>query len=195
MRRTKCTILALVITAMVFSPAAMAGENSGKVVDRLFDAYKKGSADEMLAVYSADATFEDINQRHRFTGTEQLQAMLRGIVGFHLQMNLEEKRRLVNGKTLSTGRLSWIFGSRCWRRERIYRTPEETRPAHIEGHRGLISCHDFPAWIRRWESDDLPLGRVSSVLSLVDQAPKGHSESSQMTASRNDSAPMPIPKG
>ena len=100
MGRTGWVVMALVMTAGVLSPAALAGEEPGEVVDRLFDAYRKGSVDGMLEVYSAGATFEDINQRHRFTGSEQLQAMLNGIVGFHLRMNLEEKRRLVDGKTV-----------------------------------------------------------------------------------------------
>lgn len=38
-------------------------------------AYRSGSVEEKLGLYAASATFEDVNQRHRVTGTEQLQAM------------------------------------------------------------------------------------------------------------------------
>ncbi len=95
MGRTGWMVFLLATAAVV--PVAVAGPDPGQVVDRLFDAYRNGSADGMLAVYAADATFEDINQRHLFTGTEQLQAMLSGIVGLHLRMDLEEKRRVVHG--------------------------------------------------------------------------------------------------
>jgi hypothetical protein len=89
--------MAFLMAAAAVVPVAVVGPNPGQVVDRLFDTYRDGSADGMLAVYAADATFEDINQRHLFTGTEQLQAMLSGIVGLHLRMDLEEKRRVVHG--------------------------------------------------------------------------------------------------
>ena len=100
MHRTGWIVIVLLTAVLSFTPAVPAGENPGKTVDRLFDAYRDGSAERMLAVYSADATFEDINQRHRFTGTEELQAMLNGIVAFHLRMDLEEKRRVVDGETV-----------------------------------------------------------------------------------------------
>ena len=94
---SKTGSMILLMAATTFAPVARAGPTPGQVVDRLFDAYRDGSAEGMLAVYAADATFEDINQRHRFTGTEQLQAMLAGIVGLHLRMDLDEKRRVVDG--------------------------------------------------------------------------------------------------
>ena len=100
MNRTCWTVIAFLVVSMSFTSAVPAGENPGKTVNRLFDAYRNSSAERMLAVYSADATFEDINQRHHFTGTEQLQAMLNGIVGLHLKMDLKEKRRVVAGETV-----------------------------------------------------------------------------------------------
>ncbi len=101
MHRTGWVVIFFLLAGTLsFTPAVRASENPGRTVDRLFDAYRDGSAERMLAVYSSDATFEDINQRHRFTGTEQLQAMLNGIVGVHLRMGLEEKRRVVNGETV-----------------------------------------------------------------------------------------------
>ena len=63
----------------------------------MFAAYRQGSIDGMLSAYSEDATFEDINQRHHFTGTEQLRAMLTALVGVHLSMGLEVRCRVVDG--------------------------------------------------------------------------------------------------
>lgn len=69
----------------------------GQVVDRYQAAYRAGSVEGMLDLYATDATFEDVNQRHRFQGTEQLRAMLTGIVAMHLSQDLEENRRVVAG--------------------------------------------------------------------------------------------------
>jgi len=81
-------------------PATHAAEDPGQVVDRFQAAYRAGSVQGMLALYAADATFEDVNQRHHFKGTEQLQALLSGIVAVHLSMDLEETRRVVDGNTV-----------------------------------------------------------------------------------------------
>ena len=85
------------MAAVSLAPLAVAGKGPGQVVDRLFEAYRNGSVDGMLSAYAEDATFEDINQRHHFTGAEQLEAMLTGIVRMHLRMELEETRRVVDG--------------------------------------------------------------------------------------------------
>ena len=80
-------------------------------MDRFFEAYRAGDVEAMLAVYTADATFEDVAQRHVFQGTEQLRTMLTGIVQLHETMGLEEHRRTAEGETVVveyhyTGRLS-----------------------------------------------------------------------------------------
>lgn len=93
-------VVGLLMTAMASTSGAVAGGNPGKAVDSLQDAYRNGSAEGMLEIYTADAVFEDINQRHRFAGTEQLQAMLGGLVGVHLRMDLVETRRAVDGDTV-----------------------------------------------------------------------------------------------
>ena len=97
MRRTRWMVVAVLMTAVALTPLARAGQRPGQTVDRLQEAYRNGSVERMLSVYAEDATFEDINQRHHFTGTEQLEAMLTGIVSMHLRMGLEEKRRVVDG--------------------------------------------------------------------------------------------------
>ncbi len=81
-------------------PATLAAAGPGLVVDRFQAAYRAGSVQGMLDLYAADATFEDVSQRHHFKGTEQLQAMLTGIVAVHLSLDLEETRRVVDGDTV-----------------------------------------------------------------------------------------------
>jgi len=90
-------MIGALMAAVTLAPSTEAGEGPGQAVDRLLDAYRAGSVDGMVSAYAKDATFEDVNQRHHFTGTEQLRAMLTGIVGMHLRMGLEETRRVVDG--------------------------------------------------------------------------------------------------
>lgn len=85
------------LLAVAASPAARAGAGPGEVVDRFQEAYRAGSVQRMLDLYAGDAVFEDVNQRHRFQGLAQLQAMLDGIVGIHQHMDLVETRRVVDG--------------------------------------------------------------------------------------------------
>ncbi len=92
--------IATLAAALALIPAAAAGKGPAQAVDRLHEAYRSGSVDGMLSVYAADATFEDVNQRHRFTGTEQLRALLTGIVGMHLRLDLVEQRRAVDGNVV-----------------------------------------------------------------------------------------------
>ncbi|MDX1389675.1 MAG: nuclear transport factor 2 family protein, partial [Acidobacteriota bacterium] len=98
MRAIGSVIFGLLVA--VASTPLVAGTSPGKAVDALQDAYRNGSVDGMLAAYSADATFEDINQRHRFEGTEQLRLLLGHIVGMHLTMDLVESRRVIDGDTV-----------------------------------------------------------------------------------------------
>jgi len=95
MRMIGWTVSVFFLVSLALAPMAQAAQNPGKVVDQLFDAYRQGTVDGMLSVYAEAATFEDVNQRHHFAGTEQLRALLTGIVGMHLQMDLTEKRRIV----------------------------------------------------------------------------------------------------
>ena len=101
---------------------AEAGVDAGRVIDRFYDAYRAGSVEGMLALYAPDAVFEDVNQRHRFTGTEQLGAMLAGIVGLHEAIDLREVRRITQGDMVVVeyeyaGRLSGAALSQATGRE------------------------------------------------------------------------------
>ena len=100
MDRMKRGGILLGLLLMVGVPPAVAAGSAEAVVDRFQSAYRDGSVERMLDLYSADATFEDVNQRHLFTGTQQLQAMLMGLVGAHHEMDLVETRRVVAGDTV-----------------------------------------------------------------------------------------------
>ena len=94
------TAIAVVGVGQSSSSAPLPGDDPGQTVDRFQAAYRAGSVKGMLDLYDTDAVFEDVNQRHRFEGTEQLQALLSGIVAMHLSLDLEEERRVVAGDTV-----------------------------------------------------------------------------------------------
>ena len=101
---------------------AAAGGDPGQVIDRFYDAYRSGSIEGMLALYAPDAVFEDVNQRHRFAGAEQLRAMLTAIVGLHQVIDLREVRRITEGDIVVVeyeyaGRLSGAALSQATGRE------------------------------------------------------------------------------
>ena len=97
MRRRSWTAFMFWSAVLVGLPAVALASPADDAVNQLFESYRKGSIDGMLAAYSEGATFEDVNQRHQFQGKEQLRAMLTAIVGVHLEMDLREKRRVVDG--------------------------------------------------------------------------------------------------
>jgi ketosteroid isomerase-like protein len=89
------------IAATLLAPvAATAGSSPGEVVDRFFAAYGERSLEGMLATYAADVVFEDVNQRHRFEGTDQVTRLLGSLVAMHYEMGTVEKRRVVQGPTV-----------------------------------------------------------------------------------------------
>ena len=107
MRRTGWMMVATLMAAVTFTPLTVAGQGPDQVVDRLYDAYRSRSVDGMLSAYAEDATFEDINQRHHFSGTDQLKAMLTAIVGMHIRMELREERRVVDGDVVV---VEYVYG-------------------------------------------------------------------------------------
>ncbi|MCP3981802.1 MAG: nuclear transport factor 2 family protein [bacterium] len=86
-----------ILAALCLQSAASAGESPGRVVDRWFEAYRDASLERMLASYTNEAVFEDVNQRHHFEGTEQISQLLAGLVALHHTMDVREKRRVVDG--------------------------------------------------------------------------------------------------
>ena len=93
-------IAVFVATVILAGPASLAGEMPGAAVDRFFSAYRSASLEGMLASYTPDAIFEDVNQRHHFEGTEQLGQLLGQLVAMHHKMDVKEKRRVVDGNTV-----------------------------------------------------------------------------------------------
>lgn len=96
----KTRIVTLILMTIAIVIPAVAGQHPGQVIDRYFDAYRSADVDAMLALYDETAIFEDINQRHRFEGREQIGQLLGTIVAMHLRMDLEETRRVVQGNTV-----------------------------------------------------------------------------------------------
>ena len=91
----------LLLVALLLLPSlVIAGASPGDAVDRLFDAYRQADVEGMLVSYTADAVFEDVNQRHHFAGSEQIAQLLGGLVAVHHDMGLVEKRRIVSGDTV-----------------------------------------------------------------------------------------------
>ena len=88
--------IALMVIALgtVGSMAGAESSPAGRVVDRFYQAYRQGSVDGMMQMYAADAVFEDVNQRHKLEGSEQLEGFLSRIVSLHSRMGLREKRRV-----------------------------------------------------------------------------------------------------
>jgi steroid delta-isomerase-like uncharacterized protein len=94
--------IGLVLIPMVLAAPSVGAEGPapGQVVDRFYDSYRNGSVEGMMRLYAEDAVFEDVNQRHRLQGSEQLQGFLAGIVGLHAEIGLREKRRVTVGDTV-----------------------------------------------------------------------------------------------
>lgn len=97
MQRINAATLILMLTAAAIAPALAGISGANRVIDRFFDAYRRGSVDDMLAIYAPDAVFEDLNQRHRVEGAEQLRQFLDQIVQMHSTIGLEETRRATTG--------------------------------------------------------------------------------------------------
>jgi len=97
-KRLAAAAVALVVTALC--APTLAAEGPSAVVDRYFSAYRAASVEKMVEHYAPEAVFEDVNQRHRVEGTEQLTAQLGGLVAMHHTMGLVERRRVARGDTV-----------------------------------------------------------------------------------------------
>ena len=101
MKQKKNVWVAAALAAWVLSGSvSIAGDLPGAAVDRFFGAYRNASLAGMLASYAPNAVFEDVNQRHHFEGTEQLTQLLGQLVAMHQEMDVKEKRRVVDGNTV-----------------------------------------------------------------------------------------------
>lgn len=89
------SLLALALLAA--SPSRLAAGDSNPAVERLRAAYRSADPAAMLATYTKDALFEDVNQRHRYFGAEQLGAFLVGLAALHKSMDIEVDREVSEG--------------------------------------------------------------------------------------------------
>jgi len=101
MNNSRSGLLVVLTMALLFSGSpSEAGDAPGDVVDGYFSAYRDGSLERMLASFSSDAVFEDVAQRHRFQGTEQISQLFGSLLAMHHSMGLKEKRRVIHGNTV-----------------------------------------------------------------------------------------------
>ncbi len=122
MKKSVFVGLAVLFLVLTFSRTT-AADSPGRIIDAFYDAYSRGAVDEMLSFFAPHAVFEDVNQRHRFEGTESLRELFVGLVQMHERMEVSEKRRLVQGNvvvveydyrgTLDGVALSQISGKEC----------------------------------------------------------------------------------
>jgi len=73
-------------------------------VDRLlsayYEAYRTGTAEELAGFYTDDVVFDDVSQRHHVEGKAPFTEALAGLKNIHVEMNIEEKRRMVSGESV-----------------------------------------------------------------------------------------------
>ncbi len=81
-----------------------ASSETGKQVDRFvsdyYEAYRIGTAEELAAFYTDDVVFDDISQRHHVEGKAPFTEALASLKNIHVEMSVEEKRRMVSGDTV-----------------------------------------------------------------------------------------------
>ncbi len=88
----------------VFLAGLVASSEPANGVDRFlsdyYDAYHAGTAEELAAFYTDDVVFDDISQRHHVEGRASFTDALRGLKNIHVEMSVEEKRRMVSGDSV-----------------------------------------------------------------------------------------------
>lgn len=78
--------------------------SSGEVdrfLSAYYEVYRSGTAEELAAFYADDVVFHDVSQRHHVEGKAAFTESLAGLKNIHLEMSVEEKRRVVSGDTVA----------------------------------------------------------------------------------------------
>lgn len=90
-------VAGLTLCLLTTASASLAGKRAetDRVIDAFMANYATGDAGKMLQSYAEDAVFVDVNQRHRFEGSQALQELLGQLQFMHLDMEIREKRRVV----------------------------------------------------------------------------------------------------
>lgn len=66
-----------------------------------YAAYRSGSAEELASFYAEDVVFDDVSQRHHVEGKAAFTESLAHLKNIHIEMSVEEKRRVASGGTVS----------------------------------------------------------------------------------------------
>ena len=94
----------MVWSVWVFLASLVAASSSASDVGQLLSAYyvtyRTGTAVELAEFYTDDVVFDDINQRHHIEGKALFAEALAGLKNIHVEMSVEEKRRIVSGDTV-----------------------------------------------------------------------------------------------
>lgn len=94
----------MVWSVWFFFVSLVAASSSTSDVDRFlpdyYEAYRTGTAEELAVFYTDDVVFDDINQRHHVEGRALFTEALAGLKNIHVEMSVEEKRRMVSGDTV-----------------------------------------------------------------------------------------------
>jgi steroid delta-isomerase-like uncharacterized protein len=88
----------------VFLASVVVSSERASGVDRFlsdyYEIYRMGTAEELAAFYADDVVFDDISQRHHFEGRAALTEALAGLKNIHVEMEVEEKRRMISGDSV-----------------------------------------------------------------------------------------------
>ncbi len=94
----------MIWSVWVFLASLVAASSSTGDVDLFlpayYETYRTGTAEELAAFYTDDVVFDDINQRHHIEGRALFTEALAGLKNIHVEMSVEEKRRIVSGDTV-----------------------------------------------------------------------------------------------
>ncbi|MGH9388162.1 MAG: nuclear transport factor 2 family protein [Vicinamibacteria bacterium] len=85
-----------VLTAGLFTASGLAND-SDHFLKAYYEAYRTGTVEELAAFYTEDVVFDDISQRHHAEGKAAFTEALESLKDIHVEMSIEEKRRLVSG--------------------------------------------------------------------------------------------------
>ena len=91
--------VALILAVVGFVQARTDSPN--QVVDRYLSVYSEADMDGLLRLYSPEATFIDVSQRHEVSGTENLRAQFDDLAHKHQSMKVVEKRRAAKGNLVT----------------------------------------------------------------------------------------------
>lgn len=108
-RRITVAVLTSVIALSALFPVQ--AESPAAVVESFLKAYADRDLDKMIQIYSPEAVFVDVAQRHEVKGQEELRAYLGQVLGVHSEAGVEIHRRVSSGNLVAvdfayTGTLS-----------------------------------------------------------------------------------------